>query len=160
MPFLRPEKRGTATVYFRKMVAVPLFLLILCLACSEAALKDIAVFDADMEKARFKAETAATPWQRARGLMFREHLPRDSGMLFIFEKDRRQSFWMMNTSIPLDIIFIDSSRKVINIEEAEPCGLFGCPAYHSKRPCRYVLEINQGLSRELEIHPGSRVAFD
>jgi hypothetical protein len=105
----------------------------------------------------FQAEVADTPAERNRGLMDRAELADDHGMLFLFPRPAQQSFWMKNTLIPLDIIFIRPDRTILGIvENAEPETLT------SRRVpglSQYVLEINGGLSSELGIAPGQRVEF-
>lgn len=103
----------------------------------------------------FRAELAATPEARAQGLMHREHLEPDAAMLFVFEPPRRVSFWMKNTLIPLDMLFVDANGEIVAIEAmTEP---------HSLEPrgpaeaVRAVLEINGGLSERLGIRVGDRL---
>lgn len=105
----------------------------------------------------FQAEIADSPAERNRGLMFRTDLAEDEGMLFIFPAEAQQSFWMKNTLIPLDMIFIRADRTILGIvENAEPETL-------DNRSVRgfsqYVLEIRGGLSAELGIEAGQRVEF-
>jgi len=102
--------------------------------------------------------------EREKGLMFRERLDENSGMFFIFENEDMQSFWMKNTFIPLDIIFIDSNLKIINIEQAVPCSDTGddynCKNYYSKSPTKYVLEVNAGFCEKDNIKTGDYVQID
>jgi len=108
----------------------------------------------------FKAEIADTAPKQMKGLMFRKTLDEDKGMLFVFDYAFMQRFWMMNTSVPLDIIFINDEKKIINIEEAEPCGLIPCKLYNSTDNALYVLEINQGLSKKYGFKKGTQVEFE
>lgn len=111
----------------------------------------------------FRCEVADTPDERAIGLMDREVLETDQGMLFIFETVHNVSFWMKNTSIPLDIVFIDESGKVVNIEEANPepgVDDADLERYSSDRPVKWVLEINQGLCATHGITPGTFVLIN
>lgn len=106
-------------------------------------------------KNRFNVEVARTPQEVMRGLMHRERLGRFQGMLFVFPDEAPRSFWMKNTLIPLDIIFISNDLRIVSIvERAEPLSLKSLP---SKGPARYVLEINGGLSSELNIRAGMKV---
>lgn len=107
----------------------------------------------------FTAELAATPEQHARGLMFRRAIRDDYAMLFVFAEEEYRSFWMKNTLIPLDIIYIDSARRVVSIAVAVPCRNDPCPTYESEGPARYVLEIRGGLASELNLAPGDAVDF-
>ncbi|MFT7461672.1 MAG: uncharacterized membrane protein (UPF0127 family) [Pseudohongiellaceae bacterium] len=89
---------------------------------------------------------------RTRGMMHRTSLGADKGMLFIFEDSAPRVFWMRNTLIPLDIIFLDDDGMVINVEQAPPA--VERPGFHSKRPARFVLELNRGWSEEHKLLPG------
>lgn len=106
----------------------------------------------------FRVELATTDAQRERGLMYRNHLDPDAGMLFVFERDAPLTFWMKNTFIPLDLIFIDSNRRIVGIVEN------AAPETETPRRVnglsRYVLEIAGGLSTRLGITAGSTVAFE
>lgn len=108
------------------------------------------------------AEVADTFPKQIRGLMFRESLPKDGGMLFVFGSEGRHSIWMMNTSIPLDIIWLDKDKKVIYMKEgAQPCGALAiCPSYSPESDAKYVLETNSGYSKRHKIDLGSRAEFD
>src|SRR5918994_2390910 len=104
----------------------------------------------------------------ARGLMFRNHLPWNAGMLFaytyddiaaVFGTEEPRSFWMKNTLIPLDMIFVDSSFKIIDIKEnVPPCEQEECPSYPSKGPAQYVLEVNAGFVQEKGVKIGDQLA--
>jgi YVTN family beta-propeller protein len=94
-----------------------------------------------------------------RGLMFRNHLPWNAGMLFAFNEEEPQTFWMKNTLIPLDMIFVDSSSKIIDIKEnVPPCEQEECPNYTSIEPAQYVLEVNAGFVQEKGVKIGDRLA--
>ena len=103
----------------------------------------------------FQVEMALTPEQQRVGLMFRPAMPIDSGMLFVFPRSRVASFWMRNTLISLDMLFIDADGTVVNI--AERTETRSDRSYRSAAPVRAVLEINGGLSSLLGIAPGDRV---
>ena len=106
-------------------------------------------------EARFGVEIADTPETRARGLMHRESLPRSAGMLFIFDRPERAVFWMENTLIPLDMLFIDAAGVVQHIHhEAQP--LDRTPIDGGDNVLM-VLEINGGLSRRMGIATGSEL---
>ncbi len=102
----------------------------------------------------FHVEIADTFEKRRLGLMFRKKLSENQGMLFIFDRPAIQTFWMKNTYIPLDIIFIDSDFRIINIETMPAGTLRTCS---SLRKARYVLEISAGLCDKLGIKAGDRV---
>ncbi len=105
--------------------------------------------------AGFSIEIADDPAEQARGLMFRPALARDAGMLFVFDPPRPASFWMRNTMIPLDMLFVDDSGRVESI--AERTDTYSQRVSESAGPVRAVLEINGGLSRQLGISPGTQL---
>lgn len=110
----------------------------------------------------FEVEIADTSEERARGLMNRESLGENSGMLFVYEEEADRSFWMKNTLIPLDIIFLNSNFEVINIEKASPepnTSDSDLQRYRSERPAQYVLEINQNRSNEIGLEKGSKIGL-
>ncbi len=107
----------------------------------------------------FLSEVADSTVKRMKGLMFRDELAPDRGMLFVFKQPEKKSFWMRYTRIPLDIIFIDQDKRIVNIREAEPCRSTPCPRYPSRGRVRYVLEINRGLSDTYGFRPGTSVDF-
>ena len=150
-------------------------LAILCLAVVSAAVGSYQYFDSGpetpldgnrteifFEDHRFEVEIADSSEERARGLMNREFLGENSGMLFVYEEKNDRSFWMKNTFIPLDIIFLDSNFEVINIEKADPepnTSDDNLQRYKSDRPAQYVLEINQNRSEEIGLEKGSKMSL-
>jgi uncharacterized membrane protein (UPF0127 family) len=105
----------------------------------------------------FAVEIADTEAQRAKGLMFRKELPDGQGMLFDFQREQEVSFWMKNTYIPLDMIFIRRDGRILRIaENTEPLSTRIIP---SGGPVRAVLEVIGGTARKFGIAPGDRVAF-
>ncbi|HEX6283102.1 MAG TPA: DUF192 domain-containing protein [Nitrososphaera sp.] len=94
-----------------------------------------------------------------RGLMFRKHLPWNAGMLFAYYEEKPRTFWMKNTLIPLDMIFVDGSSKIVEIKEnVPPCAQDECPTYPSREPAQYVLEVNAGFAQEKGVKVGDRLA--
>jgi uncharacterized membrane protein (UPF0127 family) len=145
-----------------------LALLILGLICSaglaqaQAACREDTVFlRGDWGQARFSVELANTPQTRSQGLMFRQSMPRSSGMLFIYESPQRATFWMRNTLISLDMIFTDDTGTVRHVHhEAIPGDE---TTIDGGTDILTVLEINGGLARAMGIVAGSQVrhpAFD
>ena len=109
----------------------------------------------DFGQARFSVEIADDNQERAVGLMNRPSMPRSAGMLFVFEQPRDVSFWMRNTLIELDIVFVDSSGVIIKIHpRAIPLDETPIP---SGQPVAHVLEINGGLAKLLGITVGSQL---
>ena len=108
----------------------------------------------------FSVELAHTPEEMSRGLQFRESLEGESGMLFIFPNPGRHSFWMKDTLIPLDMIWLDESQRVVYIaREVQPCKHDPCETYAPPEDARYVLEINPGLASKDKIDIGSQATF-
>lgn len=106
---------------------------------------------------RFRVEVAATPQEQQRGLMFRTQMGPDEGMIFPLAQVRMASFWMRNTVIPLDIIFIGPDNKIINIAaNTVPYSESPVP---SEAPAKAVLELNGGRAAELGIAPGDLVTW-
>lgn len=107
----------------------------------------------------FDVEVAITPAERELGLMFRESLEENEGMLFIFEEEDQYSFWMKNTLIPLDIIWINAEGKVVFISENnQPCREgFPCPSIKPTEKAKYVLEVNAGVVEKTGLVIGDTV---
>jgi uncharacterized protein len=106
-------------------------------------------------RARFNVEVADTDSERAQGLMNREKLAASAGMLFVYETPRHASFWMKNTLIPLDMIFIDETGSVTQVQPmAKPLDL---TPIDGGKDVRFVLEINGGLAKRLGIKPGTQL---
>ncbi|MEM7488147.1 MAG: DUF192 domain-containing protein [Pseudomonadota bacterium] len=109
----------------------------------------------DFGTVRFDTELALTPQEQARGLMFREEMARLSSMLFVFPAARERGFWMRNTLLPLDIIFLDDAGTITRIHEnAVPLDE---TVIRSEGPARAVLEINGGLAADLGLAVGDQL---
>lgn len=108
---------------------------------------------------RYGVEIADDEAERERGLMFRDELAADRGMLFIHERQEPQSYWMKNTRIPLDILYFDNARKLVSQQrDVPPCTLGdACPPYPSNAPARYVLELNAGEAARLSLQDGAQL---
>jgi hypothetical protein len=105
-----------------------------------------------------KVEVVKRSDEMARGLMYRRSLGKDSGMLFILRREEPQSFWMKNTLIPLDMIFISRNLVIVDITTMQPCRTDPCPDYTSRQPAQYVLEVNAGYCRSHAIIIGDRIS--
>jgi uncharacterized membrane protein (UPF0127 family) len=106
----------------------------------------------------FEVEIADTPVKRELGFQYRRELAANHGMIFLFPAEAEHPFWMKNTPIPLDMLFINSDRKIVGIvEEAVP---FSLESRSVPAPSRFVLEINGGLSRRYGFKPGDSVRFE
>jgi uncharacterized protein len=110
---------------------------------------------------RYSVEVAKDDAERARGLMFRDEMAPDRGMLFIHERQEPLAYWMKNTKIPLDILYFDSARKLVSQQrDVPPCSLGdGCPPYPSNAPARYVLELNAGQAARLKLEDWVTLTF-
>jgi len=106
-------------------------------------------------------EIANDSQERSKGLMFRENMDWDKGMFFVFDSQRVLSFWMKNTLIPLDMLFIDNDFKIVDIKENTiPCLEDMCSNYISKYPATYVLEVNAGFVMTNNIEIGDSVILN
>lgn len=108
------------------------------------------------------AELADTVEERARGLMFRPSLEKNHGMLFAFAEPQQWSFWMKNTRIPLDIIWMDRNKRIVHIERNVPtCSRTddGCPQYQPNENAMYVLELAAGSADALGLERGAALRF-
>ena len=102
-------------------------------------------------------EVVDTQEEISRGLMYRPHLPESSGMLFVFPEEEVRSFWMKNTYIALDIIFVSTGKEIVTIQEhTQPLSTQAVPSY---QPARYVIEVNAGFTGENNIKAGDRIEF-
>jgi hypothetical protein len=102
-------------------------------------------------RSSFTLEIADTDPTRTRGLMRRDSMPRDHGMIFVFPDARPQAFWMKNTRIPLDIIYLDAGGKVVSCHTMKPYDLATTP---SAAPAKYAIELNAGVVAETGVKPG------
>ena len=108
-----------------------------------------------LKNERFIVELADTSEKQALGLMFRDQMADDHGMLFLFPGEGMRSFWMKNTRIPLDIFYFDQELKLVSVSEnTQPCRTQRCPSYPSAGPAKYVLELNAGKAAELGVKTG------
>jgi Uncharacterized conserved protein len=146
---LAPVLRRAAVVAAIAAVALPLA------ACSD---EGKLVLHSSTGDYSFDVEVVDTPESRAKGLMFVQELADDAGMLFDFKEERPVSFWMRNTFIPLDMIFIGADGVVKNIHvNARPHDVTGIP---SEGPVQFVLEIPGGRSVEIGLKPGDTMEHD
>ena len=126
--------------------------LFLCTSCSSAEP------EVELKGERFDVELATTPQEQQLGLMFRDNMADDHGMLFVFPDSAPRRFWMKNTRIPLDIFYFDENLRLVSVaDDAKPCRVAQCPSYPSAGPARYVLELNAGKAAELAVKPGDEL---
>lgn len=106
-------------------------------------------------------EIAADEQTRADGLMFRDHLNPGTGMLFFFPAEGEYPFWMKNTKIPLDMVWIDAKRRVVAVRiDVPPCVIEDCPSYPPNANAMYVLEVAGGVAQEHGLKWGDVLRFD
>ena len=106
----------------------------------------------------YTVEVARTPEELTQGLMFRESLPAKSGMIFVFSDAAPHQFWMKNTMIPLDIVWLDGSGRVLFVSaNTPPCRADPCPNYGPEVPAANVLEIAGGMAAKEKVTVGSRI---
>jgi uncharacterized protein len=150
---------------FQKMPPVLMALVLACaLPSAYAAAQSEQAQQLDTEKLaiitatgrhEFEVEIADDPAEQSKGLMFRESMPADHGMLFDFGKSRMVQMWMKNTPMPLDMVFVRADGSVAGIaERTEP---FSLDVISSQVPVSFVLEIRAGVSRLIDLKPGDRL---
>jgi uncharacterized membrane protein (UPF0127 family) len=120
-------------------------------AAADQALPEIAL---EIKGHKLTAEVAATDGARMTGLMHRRMMPENRGMLFVFPYAAPQSFWMMNTYIPLSIAFVDEHGAIINVTDMQPLTTDSHP---SAKPAKYALEMNQGWFAKRGIKAGAKI---
>ncbi len=139
----------------RRIVLLPL------LACAMSGCAGASQPWVELAGQRFSVELADDDAERARGLMFRDAMAEDRGMLFIHDAQEPQAYWMKNTRIALDILYFDNDRKLVAQQrDVPPCSLGdACPSYPSNAPARYVLELNAGQAEKLKLQDGATLTF-
>ncbi len=140
-------------------ISIAIILIILAIFIYSYAIKPVSTTQkACIKEKCFTLEIAQTQEERQKGLMFRTSLDQDAGMLFILQEEGIYSFWMKNTLIPLDIIWINKDKKIIYIKkDVPPCKEDPCSSYSPEETALYVLEINAGLSKKYEFKEGDEV---
>lgn len=139
----------------RRIVLLPL------LACAISGCAGASQPWVELGGQRYAVELADDDAERARGLMFRDAMADDRGMLFIHDAQEPQAYWMKNTRIALDILYFDNDRKLVSQQrDVPPCSLGdACPSYPSNAPARYVLELNAGQAEKLKLQDGATLTF-
>lgn len=148
-----------------KLVLI-VFSIFLSVACFGQEVREVCIKEACVQ-----VEIVDTDVKRQQGLMFRESLAESEGMLFIFEKEARHSFWMKNTKFPLDIIWIDKDKCIVDIKTGvPPCKEIyesfdggnrekSCESFSPREKALYVLEVNAGFAEKNKIWAGDKVSF-
>ncbi len=108
----------------------------------------------------FTLEIVRTPEDRAKGLMYRESLDADKGMLFVFDAPGEYSFWMKDTHIPLDMVWVSADNVIVEVEhDVPPCKVVNCPSYGGNVESSMVIELNAGMAERYTISEGERITF-
>jgi len=106
-------------------------------------------------------EIASSDEKKAAGLMYREKLEENSGMLFVFGYENNYSFWMKNMNFAIDMVWVDSSFRIVDITHtAQPCREEKCGMYSPNRRAKYVIEVNSGFAEANGVETGQRVYFN
>jgi uncharacterized membrane protein (UPF0127 family) len=135
-------------------IAISVVLASLIAAPTSAAPAALSTRTLTIHGAKLTVEVAATPQTRETGLMNRFSLPQDHGMLFVFEGSEPRAFWMKNTYIPLSIAFVDSTGRILNIEDMRPRDE---STHWSRGPAMFAIEVRQGWFAEKGVQPGDAV---
>jgi len=151
-------RRGAAMPAFLAVLAV-IGLSLFAMRAAGCATSDagLPVITVDVAGKSVKAEIASTEAQRARGLMYRRKMGKNKGMLFVYPKPERLSFWMKNTYLPLTIAYIDKGGTIVHLEDMKPLTTNSHPA---PKPVPYALEMNQGWFDANGIKVGDTVTFE
>jgi uncharacterized membrane protein (UPF0127 family) len=137
-----------------KTSAAALLLAVFLAGCDESNPAALPTVPIKIGSQTYTIEIAATHQSRARGLMRRDAMAKDHGMIFVFPKVELQSFWMKNTRIPLDLIYLDASGRVVSIHRLEPYNLKGVT---SPEPIKYAIELNRGQVSVAGVKPGDLI---
>lgn len=156
---LRLRKKNLVLTIGIGFVALAIILTSVFVTLGRNNLKNLEGNNVCFENTCFTVELAITPEEKAQGLMFIEELDENSGMLFIFDEEDYYPFWMKNTLIPLDLIWIDENYRVVHIyENAQPCD-DTCKIIQPNEKAKYVLEINAGISDRINLNEGDVLEF-
>lgn len=136
------------------MNAIHRLIFIAVLFCGVAQAEPFGRMELTMGMYRIDAEVAASDETRAQGLMFRETMPANAGMLFVFDEPRQQCMWMKNTLLPLSVAFLDDKGVIVNIEDMAPKTL---NSHCSNGKVRYALEMNAGWFKQRGFGVGTQL---
>lgn len=136
-----------------KKILAPLTAALLALAAGSASAQNVRFGTTQLSAGMhlIRAEVAQSDPERQQGLMFREKMPNNHGMVFVFDQPNTQCMWMKNTLLPLSVAFIDAEGKIVNIEDMQPQTLDN---HCSKKAVKYALEMNLGWFKQKNIKPG------
>ena len=142
------------------VVAVIIILSIVIYLQLRTETRKITIINSTGEKISIEVEIADTALKKAKGLMFRQELEQDKGMLFLFNTTDFHSFWMMNTKISLEAIHFSEEGKIVDIVQMDQCNTNKCKQYVPKVKSRYVLEVNHGFSKRNSVAINDSLVLD
>lgn len=141
-----------------KKTAVVLFMLVFISVFLQSKVTHIRIFFPDGKT--IIADLAKTEEERTQGLMFRNTLNDDQGMLFVFEQEEFYSFWMKNMNFAIDILWLDRQKRIVHLEQnVPPCKKEPCPTYAPDLPAKYVLELKAGSIEKRKLEMYDRIWF-
>ena len=146
--------RSFPTFHLRALLIVVAGILSGCDARSAADGHGTATVQMTLGGRDFTLEVADTDALRQKGLMRRDSMPKDHGMIFVFADEAERSFWMKNTRIPLDIVYVDAKGKIVSIKQMKPYDTRGTP---SDGAAQYAIELNEGTANRVGIKAGERL---
>jgi hypothetical protein len=129
-------------------------ILFLLAGCNNDSPSGLAVVKMRLGERTLTLEVANTYETREKGLMRRDSMASDHGMIFVFKDEERRGFWMKNTRIPLDIVYIDSAGKIVSIHQMKPHDLHSTPA---DGPMKFAIELNKGVAAKLKLAAGQQL---
>ncbi|HEY0199114.1 MAG TPA: DUF192 domain-containing protein [Rhodanobacter sp.] len=142
-----------------KRSLLPALILLVNSACTASV--SHAPTAVDLHGQHFSTELATDEASREQGLMHRDALAPNHGMLFVFTEEKPQAFWMKNTLIPLDILYFDTNRRLVSTQmDVPPCTTNPCATYPSRASARYVLELPAGTARRIGAQAGDVLEID
>ena len=141
------------------VIGAILLILIFYFVTAKGEKKKIQMINSEGKKISVNVEIADNITTRAKGLMGRSSLGKNEGMLFLFENEATHSFWMLNTTIPLDAIHFSENGTVVDIIQMDPCKIV-CKSYLPTAKSKYVLEVNQNFSKENKIKVGDKLILN
>lgn len=152
-------KRSLPLITFLVIAGVTIFLVRLRESEKETLLPGVEYYTVKFDNGvTLETEVADTPQETSQGLMYRDKLNKNTGMLFILSYDGRHSFWMKNVKIPLDIIFINKNREIVKIHRnVQPCESEPCPTYPSEFSVTYAIETNANWTQYNKIFESMKV---
>jgi uncharacterized membrane protein (UPF0127 family) len=139
------------TLASRPLIAALFFLLV---GCDPAPTSGLATIEMKLGSKTFTLEVADRDASRAYGLMRRDSMPADHGMIFVFDKSEDRGFWMKDCRIPLDIVFVDDAGRVVSVKQMKPYDRNTTP---SDGPAQFAIELNQGAAESAGVKPGMKL---